>query len=253
MRSHRWRTARNSAAYLMGHLRRGDRLLDVGCGPGTLTVDLAREVHPGEVVAIDVADKVVVEAAGCAATSAVTNISFRVGDFREAGIEPASFDVVHAHQVLQHLADPVGALAAMGELARPGGIVAARDADYGAFVWAPGEEALTRWRDVYSAVARRNGGEPDAGRWLLRLARGAGLSEVAYSTSTWTFATPADRTWWAELWAERCISSSFAQQAVDYGVAEGAELVALAEGWRRWASQPDGVFIVPHGEIIARV
>ncbi len=119
LRSHRWRTAENSAAYLLAHLGAGDRLLDVGCGPGTLTVDLARAVSPGEVVAVDLADSVVAEASAHAARSGITNVSFQVGDFRTVGLEPGTFDVVHAHQVLQHLRDPVGALAAMAALVRP--------------------------------------------------------------------------------------------------------------------------------------
>jgi len=252
LRSHRWRTAQNSASYLLPHLRPGDRLLDVGCGPGTLTVDLARAVSPGEVVGIDIAATVVAEAAGGAASAGVTNVSFRVGDFRQAGLEPGSFDVVHAHQVLQHLSDPVGALATMADLTRPGGIVAVRDADYGGFIYEPADGTLDRWREVYSSVARRNGGEPDAGRCLLRWAQAAGLPNLTYSSSTWTFATPEDRTWWSELWAERCLSPWFAHQAADYGIADQTELAALADGWRKWGCHPGAIFIVPHGELLAR-
>jgi SAM-dependent methyltransferase len=252
LRSHRWRTAENSAAYLLPHLRAGDRLLDVGCGPGTLTVDLARAVSPAELVGIDVSDAVIAEAASHAARSGVTNVAFRVGDFRKVGFQPGAFDVVHAHQVLQHLRDPVGALAAMAELVRPGGLVAVRESDYAAFTWAPVDAGLQRWREVYSTVARRNGAEPDAGRLLLGWAHAAGLSEVAYGSSTWTFATPADRAWWSELWAERCISSSFAKQAVDYGIATPSEMLSLAEGWRAWAVDPAAVFVVLHGEVLGR-
>ncbi len=252
LRSHRWRTARNSAAYLLPNLRPGDRLLDVGCGPGTLTADLADAVAPGSVVAIDVSAAVVEEASGYATERGVDNISFRVGDFRRAGLSADSFDVVHAHQVLQHLADPVGALTDMAGLTKPGGIVAVRDSDYGTFMWSPADPALERWRQIYSAVARHNGAEPDAGRWLLSWARAAGLDDVAYGSSTWTFATAADRTWWSDLWAERCLTSTFAEQAVDYRVTTAAEMRRLADGWRNWAQHPDAVFVVLHGELIAR-
>lgn len=105
---------------------------------------------------------------------------------------------------------------------------------------------------MYSAVARRHGAEPDAGRHLLGWAQAAGLSSVTYSSSTWTFATPAGRTWWSGLWAERCISPWFEQQARDYGVSDHTELAALAEGWRQWAQHPDAVFVVPHGELLIR-
>jgi 2-polyprenyl-3-methyl-5-hydroxy-6-metoxy-1,4-benzoquinol methylase len=53
LRSHRWRTVGNSAAYLIPYLRSGQQVLDIGCGPGTITTDLARRVAPGSVVGID--------------------------------------------------------------------------------------------------------------------------------------------------------------------------------------------------------
>ncbi|MBO0682453.1 MAG: methyltransferase domain-containing protein [Candidatus Dormibacteraeota bacterium] len=253
LRSHRWRTVENSAAYLVPHLRPGLRLLDVGCGPGTLTVDLARRVAPGQVVGIDVASSVVQEARDHATAEGVGNVEFVVGDFRDAGLESGTFDLVHAHQVLQHLRDPVEALAGMASLARSGGLVAARDADYSAMVWAPPDERLDRWLAMYLAVTRRNGAEANAGRWLLRWARAAGLSETTYSTSTWTYATAPQRAWWGGLWADRVTASSLAEQAVDYGIATPAELAGIAAGLREWARQPDAVFVAMHGEILARV
>jgi SAM-dependent methyltransferase len=253
LRSHRWRTAENSAAYLLPHLTDGQRLLDVGCGPGTLTVDLARRVGPnGSVVGIDLSPAVVQEATAHAAAQGAGNATFRTGDFRAGDLTDGSFDVVHAHQVLQHLRDPVGALAAMGRLARPGGIVAARDSDYQAFVWTPSDPRLARWREIYMAVSDRNGARGDAGRWLLRWALDAGLTSVTYTTSTWTFATPADRAWWGDLWAERTVASSLADQAVEYGVTTRAELEEVAGGFRAWADRPDGTFVLLHGEIVAR-
>ncbi|HET9609574.1 MAG TPA: SAM-dependent methyltransferase, partial [Acidimicrobiales bacterium] len=74
-----------------------------------------------------------------------------------------------------------------------------------------------------------------------------------YTTSTWTCATPDDRAWWSETWAERVVASSLAHQALDQGLATRGELDDIAAGWRAWAQDPDGVFTVVHGEIIARV
>src|SRR5947209_9742832 len=103
LRAHTWRTAENSAAYLLPHLRSGLDLLDVGCGPGTITVDLATRVAPGRVVGIDASDDVITQARQLEAN----NVSFAVGDVYALDFPDESFDVVHAHQVLQHLADPV--------------------------------------------------------------------------------------------------------------------------------------------------
>ena len=253
LRSHRWRTAGNSAAYLLPHLRPGLDLLDVGCGPGTLTVDLAGRVAPGRAVGVDTSPEVVAAAADHAREAGATGVEFVAGDFRDVGLPAAGFDIVHAHQVLHHLRDPVGGLAAMAGLTRPGGLVAARESDYGAMVWYPASDALERWAEVYQAVARRNGAEPNAGRHLLRWAREAGLTDATYSTSTWTFATPEDRAWWGESWAERITATAVATQAVQYGVATEDELVALGAGWRAWAADPAGVFTIVHGEVVARI
>jgi ubiquinone/menaquinone biosynthesis C-methylase UbiE len=249
LRSHRWRTAENSAAYLLGHLSPGQRLLDVGCGPGTITIDLAARVAPGPTVGVD-ADHGVLARAAEAAAAARVDVSFRTGDAYALDAEDASFDVVHAHQVLQHLGDPVAALSEMRRVCAPGGVVAARDADYAAMTWAPAEPALDRWLALYRQLARLNGGEPDAGRHLLGWARRAGFPDVRPGASVWCFATPEDRAWWAETWATRITESSLAVQAVDRGLATGPELAALAEGWMRWASSPDGWFTVLHGEIL---
>ena len=118
--------------------------------------------------------------------------------------------MVHAHQVLQHLPDPVAALAEMGRVCRPGGIVAARDGDYGAMFWFPEDPELEEWRALYQRVARAVGGEPDAGRRMVRWARLAGFADIEASASSWCFATPDERSWWGELWAERLTRSSFA-------------------------------------------
>ena len=109
LQSHRWRTAENSAGYLLPHLRPGLALLDVGCGPGTITVDLAARLAPGRVLGVDVSADPLDEARSAAEQAGVP-VDFAVGDVYALEAADDSFDVVHAHQVLQHLTDPVAAL-----------------------------------------------------------------------------------------------------------------------------------------------
>jgi ubiquinone/menaquinone biosynthesis C-methylase UbiE len=252
LRSHRWRTAENSAHYLLGLLVPGQELLDVGCGPGTITVDLAIRVRPGRVVGIDREPQVVAAASRLLAEAAATNVEFATGDVYALHYAEASFDVVHAHQVLQHLARPAAALAEMGRVLRPGGILAVRDSDYGGFTWAPRDGRLDRWLDLYHQVTARNGAEADAGRYLLRWVRDAGFHHVTAGSSTWTFAEPESRAWWGALWAERVLVSGFAEQAIAYGLSTAQELSSISEAWREWAAHPDGYFAAVHGEVIAR-
>src|SRR5271169_711122 len=202
LRSHRWRTAENSAGYLLPRLAPGARVLDVGCGPGTITADLAARVPSGEVVGIDAAADVLHGARQEAERRGQANVRFETGDVYQLAFSDGSFDVVHAHQVLQHLSDPVAALAEMRRVCRPGGLVAARDGDYGAMFWYPAEPGMTEWQALYRSVAREIGGEPDAGRHMLAWARAAGFEDIVASASAWCYAGPVDRPWWAGLWAQ---------------------------------------------------
>ncbi|SFL75934.1 class I SAM-dependent methyltransferase [Geodermatophilus ruber] len=251
LQSHRWRTAENSAGYLLPTLRPGLDLLDVGCGPGTITVDLAARVAPGRVVGIDVSPDPLDEARAAAARAGV-EMSFAVGDVYALDMPDDCFDVVHAHQVLQHLTDPVAALREMARVCRPGGVIAVRDVDYGAISWFPADEGLDRWLELYYRVARSNRGEPDAGRWLLSWAHAAGLRDVVATTGSWCYATPEERRWWGRSWAGRATASSFAEQARAYGLATAEELESIAAAWLRWSEADDGWLGMLHGELLIR-
>ena len=156
--SHRGRTAQNSAAHLLPHLRPGSTLLDVGSGAGTITADLATLVAPGWVTALEMSTEALDLTRAELDRQGRSGVDLVVGDVHSLDFASDSFDVVHAHQVLQHVTDPVAALREMIRVCRPGrasapgaptgaasgergggiGLVAARDADYA--------EVTTGWR-----------------------------------------------------------------------------------------------------------
>ncbi|WP_343575369.1 methyltransferase domain-containing protein [Mycobacterium sp.] len=252
LRGHRVRTAENSARYLLPYLRPGSSLLDVGCGPGTITVDLAARIAPGHVTAVEITASSLDLARAEAQAHGRSNIEFVTSDVHALVFPDDTFDVVHAHQVLQHVADPVQALREMRRVCKPGGVVAARDADYAGFIWHPQLPALDRWMTLYSEAARANGGEPDAGRRLLSWTQHAGFDDVTATGGLWCFATPETRDWWGGMWADRIVESALARQLVNDGMATAEELDEIAAAWRQWAAAPDGWIGIPHGEIICR-
>lgn len=247
LRSHSSRTVANSATYARPHFVPGVRVLDVGCGPGNLTAEIAGLVAPGEVIGIDASTQVITQATERFGEEA----TFAVGDVLALDFPDDSFDVVHAHQVLQHLDDPVGALRELRRVARPGGVIAARDADYGGMTWAPATPELDRWMEIYQTMTAHQGHDANAARHLLGWAQQAGFTAVVATSSTWTYADPEQRSWWAGVWADRVRQSSYRTQAVAQGLATDAELEEIAAGWQRWATRPDGFFVCPHGEILA--
>ena len=250
LRSHAVRTVADSAAYLVSSLFAGARILDVGAGPGTITVDLADRVFPGQVVGVDAAPDVVEIAR--VAIAERTNVEFRLDDAYALDAPDASFDIVHAHQTLQHLARPVDALREFRRVAGPEGLVAVRDVDYGGVIWHPVIPALDEWLEIYHGVHRGVSGEPDAGRRLKAWAREAGFTRIEASASVWVFDTAEKRAWWGGMWADRVLASAFAGHARRLGLADDAQLQRISDAWREWAAHPDGWILLPHGEVLAR-
>lgn len=252
LRSHTWRTAENSAAYLLGVLRPDMRILDIGCGPGTITADLAALVPDGRVTGLDREPGILERARAVAGERGLTNVGFAAGDVHALDFPDDTFCVVHAHQVLQHVGDPVRALREMRRVTRPGGFVAVRDSDYAAMTWYPRSPGMDDWLKLYRRVARANGGEPDAGRRLKSWALAAGFTDVTAGSSTWTFSTAPERAWWSGLWAERTVASDYAARAVEGGHATRERLREVSTAWREWGAREDGWFSVLHGEILCR-
>ncbi len=252
LRSHTWRTAANSAAYLLDSIEPHMRILDIGCGPGTITADLAALVPDGRVTGVDRAPGILEQARATAAERGLTNVDFAVADVHALDYPDDTFCVVHAHQVLQHVGDPVRALREMKRVTRPGGFVAVRDSDYAAMTWYPASQGMDDWLDLYERVARANGGEPDAGRRLKSWALTAGLTDITATSATWTFASAEERAWWSGLWADRTLASAYADLAVEGGHATEEQLRAVSEAWREWGRREDGWFSVLHGEILCR-
>ncbi|MGO1166171.1 MAG: methyltransferase domain-containing protein [Janibacter sp.] len=251
--AHAARTVDNSAGYLVEHLEPGQRVLDVGCGPGSITLDLARRVAPGQVTGIDSSDTVIARARAAAESVGDAVTQFEPADAMQLPYPDDSFDVVHAHQVLQHVPDPVGMLRELARVTRPGGLVAARDADYEAMTWAPAQSGLTLWVELYRAAARAAGGEPDAGRHLLGWSRAAGLADVTASASVWCFADVESRQWWGGQWQRRAVESTFHDEVLAQGLGDEGDIADVVEGWRQWTASPDGWFVIVHGEVLARV
>lgn len=248
---HGRRTAEEAAAFLLPRLRPGMRLLDAGCGPGSITAGLARHVAPGEVVGVDAEPAVLAIARERGA--GIPNLRFERASVYDLPHAADSFDAAYAHQLLQHLADPPAALRELARVVRPGGLVAVRDSDYQTMISWPRSEAIEQWRALYTEMVRRNGADANAGRripsWLAR----AGLGEIGVTTTVALMRERDEVRNWGDSWAERVTASAFAAQALDRGLATRADLERIAAGWRAWARDPEALFLFVHVEGLAVV
>ena len=171
----------------------------------------------------------------------------------ELPFEDSTFDVVYAHQVLQHLANPVAALREMHRTLKPGGLVGVREVVYSTMQGAPMLPGIHKWREIYMQTARHNGSEPDAGLYLKHWMQAAGLAEVRYTSATVTYTSEDEprRKAFGESWAERTVKT-FGPQAVELGLAENSEISEMESAWKQWAADSDAIFFYVNGESVAR-
>ena len=250
VQSHARRRAEVEAWFLLPKLKPGMRLLDAGCGPGTVTAGLARAVAPAEVIGLDAAPEVLEHARAHAAEQAVDNIAFVAGDVYGLADADAEFDVVYANQLLQHLTDPVRALVEMRRVLKPGGLLAVRDADYATMSPHPKFPEFLDWNRLYHEVAYRNNAEPDAGRTLPAWVRAAGFPEIEIHPNVVAMDDEEARIW-GRTWSQRILYSGIADQALEYGLADRAELERISTGWATWAESDEPFFIFTQIAVLA--
>ncbi|KAL2149029.1 hypothetical protein VTH82DRAFT_1715 [Thermothelomyces myriococcoides] len=278
IKHHEWRTAENSAAHLIPHLQRLGRerphlrVLDVGCGPGTITVSLARYLPPGgTILGTDISDEVLARAqehaaAAAAATAAqgpeeegagrVLSIAFQRASVYELPFPDGSFDVVHAHQVLCHLAAPVDAVREMARVCKPdGGVVALRESDMRMWcVWPPLDGLLHRFHRLMVDVLVANGGQAEGGRRLLSwvLEAGAEREDVDVSFGTWCFSTPDDRRVWGGSMIDRLRTGQMRDKGIELGIVTEEDIEEMIKAWERWIEADDATLGIMNGEVIWR-
>ena len=249
--AHAVRRASEAAAFVLPQLKSPMRVLDFGCGPGTISVDLAEHLLPdGSIVGIDYSDAVIAQAKSNAAEKGVTNAEFAVNSIYETGYDADSFDAAYAHQVLQHLSEPVRALTEARRVLKPGGICAVREVDWGTSAIWPADERLSKFLDVYYKVAERNGGDAHAGRRVKQWFTEAGFTDLVVTTSTWTFSDENGLKWWGEQWAERILRSDLAKRALEYGIASESELAEISQGWLDWVDAEGAFFAFTQVEVV---
>ena len=177
------RVMRPSSLSLFERLDLTDGLacLDVGCGGGDATLELARKVAPrGSVVGVDIDETKLEIARAEAAEQGVRNVEFQLSDIREADV-PALFDVVYARFLLTHLSDPAGAVSALYRHLRPGGRIAVEDIDFSGYFTYPESKAFRRYCELYCATVVRRGGDPNIGPRLPELVKQGGFEAVGIS------------------------------------------------------------------------
>ncbi|MEK6258654.1 MAG: methyltransferase domain-containing protein [Planctomycetota bacterium] len=233
------RRANTHAAFFLPHLRPGMRLLDGGCGPGTMTIDLAKIVAPAEVVGIDIEPSQIELARTTAAESGVSNVRLEVSDLYSVPFAVESFDAVFLHGVLEHLSDPVRGLREVLRVLKRGGVLGARHADFGGFLLEPAPSPLDQFVPLFERLMTDNGADPRAGRHQLRWLTEAGFTRIEMSASydCWT-STPEQKRVCVRFLESLVSDSVFSRQLLAAGLADRGLLEELRLAFADWEKNP---------------
>lgn len=245
------RSAETHAAYLLPHLKQGDRVLDFGCGPGTITVGLAGAVEPGEVHGIDMEESQIAMARSAAEAGGHDNTTFHVGDVTALPFEDNSFDVAHCHAVLMHVPDTAAVLSEVKRVLKPGGIVASREMFVESSFLEPVDDDVDAAWATFSMLLAANGGHPQMGKELRNVFQQAGFSNVRVGGSFTFFGTDEDVAFLHKFILDWFYSPEVIEAATKYGLATHEQFDTWKKGLDDWRVAPGACGAFAFGEVIA--
>ena len=245
-------TAETSAAFLLPHLRPGQRLLDFGCGPGTISVGLARAVAPGEMHGIDMDEAQIERAVSVAASQGQENAVFHVGDVIDLPFEDSLFDVAHCRSVLMHVPDTAAVLSEVRRVLKPGGIIACREMICESAFTHPDSGIMRRSWEMFEDLVESDDGHPQMGKELKGHILEAGFTDIRMSGSLSIYSSPEEIADIYGLINQWLLSDETSTAAIKYGATTEQLVSEFRAAYDQWKEQPGALFAFAYGEVIAR-
>ena len=246
---HERRTVDANAAFLTQHLQPGMSLLDVGCGPGTITIGLADWLAPGKVTGVDLDPKRIQQATGTASAQGVTNVTFQTGDAYQLPFPDGSFDAAFMTFTLMHLKDRGAAVSEVMRVLKPGGIFGAREMNMNAAIHLNAAPEYWEAVPLMQAHLINRGIDIYAGATLGALVRDAGFAEVKESASFNSDNAPDRLKFYAEQQATR-LEANIGDWAIEQGLMTRADIQRMAKAIREWTHR-DEFSAGGMGEVVA--
>ena len=244
-------TAETHAGHLLPHLRPGLRVLDFGCGPGTISVGLAKAVHPGEFHGVDMEESQIDQAREIAQFRRQDKAVFHVGDVTALEFEDGFFDVAHCHNVLMHVPDTHAVLTEVKRVLKPGGLIACREMICESSFSQPDFGVLGKCWDMFQDLLQADDGHPQMGRELKGHILAAGFENVRSTNSFDIYSAPADVAFIHSFAKQWFLAPEIVEAAIKYGAATPELCAEMGAAYDRWKDHPGAMCALAFGEAIA--
>ena len=244
-------TAEASARHLLPYLRPGLRVLDFGCGPGTISVGLAKAIDPGTLHGVDMEASQIEVARSVAKATGRANTVFDVGDVADLPFDDGFFDVAHCHNVLMHVPDTAAVLAEVKRVLKPGGIIACREMNCESSFSQPNFGVLRKAWDMFEDLLAADEGHPQMGKELKTHIRAAGFENIQISMSFDVYSSDPDVEFIYHFANQWFLAPEITEAAIKYGASTRELCDQIADAYIEWRSHPGAVCGIAYGEAIA--
>ncbi|KZN63288.1 hypothetical protein N473_17825 [Pseudoalteromonas luteoviolacea CPMOR-1] len=246
------RSAQDNASLFLDYVQNGDRILDVGCGPGSITIDFAERFARSEVHGIDIEQGQIEIAANDAAQKGIKNCHFKTASIFDLPYEDNYFDAVYGHTILMQFSNVHDALTEIKRVLKPGGIIAFREVDLGQNFYHSSQSAIKSLMDIFAKSIKHNQGNPNIGRYLPKLIGEAGyqLEECAASYSQPT--KPMGKMMFYKSMLSLWNKANFTTQATDLKWITIEERDKIAQKLKEESRRPEVLAAINYVEIIGR-
>lgn len=244
-------TAETHAVHLLPYLRPGLRVLDFGCGPGTISVGLAKAVHPGKLHGVDMEESQIRLAREVAYDRRQENAVFHVGDVTALEFEDGFFDVAHCHNLLMHVPDTYAVLTEVKRVLKPGGLIACREMICNSSFTYPDFGVIRKSWDMFRDLLQADDGHPQIGRELKSHVLKAGFENVRTDNSFDIYSAAADVAFIHGFAKQWFLSPEITEAAIKYGAATPELCEQMGAAYDRWKEHPGAMCALAFGEAVA--
>ena len=249
-----WQKSRRletSAGFILPHLHRAMRLLDCGCGPGSITLDFADALDQGEVIGIDEDAEVLEHARNAATARGIRNVRFQAAQIYDLPFDDGSFDAVWTSSVVQWLDEPGRALAEISRVLKPAGVYGSRDRDRRGDLFGNLNPLIEQAIELHYTRAVLGGFHPNCGGDLRAQLLDAGFEGVRTSAS-YESRGDAEGAQWTAGFFLRVLQEEYKLKGVRAAkLIDEAAIPPLIEAWQRWARDPRSWYAVCRVENLA--